>query len=124
MRDEHVYNLVFQYVVLQNLYKSLLYDHKGIRYSLLKLRRVYPIMLEEVIEHVRLSLHDTRQKLRRNGCRVLIEKPDGKEHYYVMYRHKSVTQECQFESRVLLTCCEDKMRELYRNQAQRQPYKL
>lgn len=115
MRDEHVYNLIFQYVVLQNLYKSLLYDQKGIGHSFLKLRRVYPIMLEEVIERVRLSLHDIRQELRRHGCRVLIEKPEGKEHYYVMYRHKGATEECQFESRVLLVHCEDKVRELCRN---------
>lgn len=113
MRDDRVYHLVFQYVVLQNLYKSLLYDQKGIRHTFLKLRRAYPAVLQDVIARVEAARRRVREDLRRSGCRVLAERPVGKAHYYVMYRHEGVTVECQFEGRVLLAHCERKMQELY-----------
>ncbi|WP_054949430.1 hypothetical protein [Numidum massiliense] len=113
MRDSDVYDLVCRYAVLQNVYKSLLYDQRAVESSTLKLRRAYPFVLADAVRRVTDALGPVLEALHRERCRILSERAVGKHHYYILYRHRGQMTECQIEAHVLRAQCEDALRALY-----------
>ncbi|MFB6363890.1 hypothetical protein ACFCP7_07480 [Paenibacillus elgii] len=110
MRNTTVEPWVHQYVVTLYLLKVLERDRKHA--EAMKLSRIWGGLFERLLLLAEREHNHVKQRLRRDGCRIVLEEMTLERHYHVMYVFQGYEFHCSMIPVVLKSKCEEKLQEL------------
>ncbi|MBP1156168.1 MULTISPECIES: hypothetical protein [unclassified Paenibacillus] len=110
MRNSTVETWVHQYVVTLHLLKALELDRKYA--EAMKLSRIWSGLFERLSIRVEREHIGIKQRLRKSGCRIVLEEITPERNYHVMYVFQGYEFHCSIMPMVLRGKCEEKLQQL------------
>lgn len=107
MNDSEVEQAVYDYIVSAYLFKAVERDRRHL--DVLKLSRPWDALFEQVFLLAEQEYIRDRKRLRKLGCRIVIEEVLNDKHIHVMYVHRRYERHCYLMPLVLKARCEEKL---------------
>ncbi|MGG1598123.1 hypothetical protein [Paenibacillus naphthalenovorans] len=110
MRNSAIEPWIHQYIVTLHLLKALELDRKYA--GAMKLSRIWNGLFERLSIRVEREHVGIKQRLRKSGCRIVLEEITPERNYHVMYVYQGYEFHCSIMPAVLRGKCEEKLKEL------------
>lgn len=101
---------IYEYMVTLHLFKAIEWDRKNA--ASMKLSRIWEAFFEQLARSVEKRHVDVKRKLRRSGCRIVLEEVTEKRDVHMMYVYKGYEYHSTIMPAVLKGKCEEKLGEM------------